>query len=77
MLMMSPRWAFWRLKTVFLPPDLCTYCEVAEEGKTQLVREATIAGGGVSETITFDPENNITGMRAGDSAGPGGFVYHR
>ena len=49
---------------LFLPPGLCTYCEVVEESKTHIVREATIAGGDLREIITFEPEEKVTFFQA-------------
>ena len=45
---------------LFLPPNLCTFCEVVEESKTHIVREATIAGGDLREIITFESESKVT-----------------
>ena len=55
---------------LFLPPDLCTRCEVLEESATHIVREATIAGDELREIISFDPERKVsffqvTGPREG------------
>ena len=41
---------------LFLPPGLCTRCDVVEESATHIVREATIAGDDLREIITFEPE---------------------
>ncbi|WP_411880846.1 SRPBCC family protein [Polaromonas sp. YR568] len=49
---------------LFLPPGLCTYCEVVEESDTHIVREATIAGGDLREIITFEPEEKVTFFQA-------------
>ena len=49
---------------LFLPPGLCTYCEVVEESKTHIVRDATIAGGDLREIITFEPEEKVTFFQA-------------
>lgn len=51
----------------FLPPALCTRCEVVEEGATHIVREATIAGADLREIIAFEPESKVTFFQA---AGP-------
>ena len=40
---------------LFLPPNLCTRCEVVEESPTHIVREATIAGDDLREIIAFEP----------------------
>lgn len=39
----------------FLPPGLCTRCEVVEEGATHFVREATIGGVDLREIIVLEP----------------------
>ena len=52
---------------LFLPPGLCTYCEVVEESQTHIVREATIAGGNLREIIAFEAERKVTFFQA---AGP-------
>ena len=49
---------------LFLPPSLCTYCEVVEESKTHIVRDATIAGGDLREIIAFEPERKVTFFQA-------------
>lgn len=48
----------------FLPPDLCTRCDVVEESATHIVREATIAGADLREIITFEPERKVTFFQA-------------
>ncbi|QEI06331.1 DUF1857 family protein [Pigmentiphaga aceris] len=45
---------------LFLPPGLCTHCEVVEESATHIVREATIAGDALREIISFAPERKVT-----------------
>ena len=52
---------------LFLPPGLCTRCEVVEESAAHLVREATIAGQDLREIIIFEPEGKVTFFQA---AGP-------
>ncbi|KYH00796.1 AtaL-like protein [Bradyrhizobium sp. DOA1] len=52
---------------LFLPPKLCTRCEVVEESATHIVREATIAGDDLREIISFEPEHKVTFFQA---AGP-------
>jgi hypothetical protein len=52
---------------LFLPPGLCTRCEVVEESTTHIVREATIAGDGLREIIAFEPEHKVSFFQA---AGP-------
>jgi acetylaranotin biosynthesis cluster protein L len=44
----------------FLPPNLCTRCEVVEESATHLVREATIAGADLREIIAFERQSKVT-----------------
>jgi hypothetical protein len=48
----------------FLPPNLCTRCEVVEESATHIVREATIAGADLREVIAFEPESKVTFFQA-------------
>lgn len=45
---------------LFLPPNLCTHCEVVEESGTHIVREATIAGVDLREIIAFEPPSKVT-----------------
>ena len=52
---------------LFLPPDLCTNCDVIEEGDTYVVREATIGGQELREIIAFEPGSKVTFFQA---AGP-------
>lgn len=49
---------------LFLPPGLCTRCEVVEEGRTHIVREATIGGADLREIISFDPEEKVSFFQA-------------
>ena len=49
---------------LFLPPNLCTRCEVVEESPTHIVREATIAGDELREIIVFEPESKVTFFQA-------------
>jgi hypothetical protein len=49
---------------LFLPPNLCTRCEVVEESATHIVREATIAGNDVREIISFEPGSKVTFFQA-------------
>jgi hypothetical protein len=64
-------WAGLELKArdarEFLPPGLCTRCDVVEESATHFVREATIAGADLREIITLEPERKVTFFQA---AGP-------
>ena len=49
---------------LFLPPGLCTHCDVIEDHATHIVREATIAGADLREIITFDAPRKITFFQA-------------
>jgi hypothetical protein len=49
---------------LFLPPGLCTRCEVVEESATHLVREATIGGSDLREIIAFEPQHKVTFFQA-------------
>ena len=49
---------------LFLPPGLCTRCEVVEEGKTHIVREATIGGEDLREIISFDAGSKVSFFQA-------------
>lgn len=48
----------------FLPPGLCTRCDVVEESATHFVREATIGGADLREIITLEPERKVTFFQA-------------
>jgi hypothetical protein len=50
---------------LFLPPDLCTRCEVVQEGATHIVREATIGGNEVREIISFEAQEKVSFFQAG------------
>jgi hypothetical protein len=52
---------------LFLPPGLCTRCDVMEESATHFVREATIIGSDIREIITLEPQSKVTFFQA---AGP-------
>jgi hypothetical protein len=45
---------------LFLPPTLCTRCEVVEESATHIVRDATIGGNDIREIISFDDEEKVS-----------------
>jgi hypothetical protein len=45
---------------LFLPPGLCTRCDVVEESASHFVREATIGGAELREIITLEPESKVT-----------------
>lgn len=49
---------------LFLPPGLCTRCEVVAESPTHFVREATIAGSDLREIITLEPQSKVTFFQA-------------
>jgi hypothetical protein len=61
-------WAGLELKArdarLFLPPGLCTRCDVVEESPTHFVREATIAGADLREIITLETERKVTFFQA-------------
>jgi hypothetical protein len=48
----------------FLPPGLCTRCDVTEESATHFVRDATIAGADLREIITLEPQRKVTFFQA-------------
>ena len=64
-------WAGLELKArdarLFLPPGLCTRCDVVEESPTHFVREATIGGADLREIITLESQSKVTFFQA---AGP-------
>jgi len=64
-------WAGLELKArdarLFLPPGLCTRCDVVEETATHFVREATIGGADLREIVTLEPQSKVTFFQA---AGP-------
>jgi len=49
---------------LFLPPSLCTRCEVVEEGAGHIVREATIGGQELREIISFEDEQKVSFFQA-------------
>jgi hypothetical protein len=49
---------------LFLPPGLCTRCDIVEESATHFVREATIAGADLREIITLEPQRKVTFFQA-------------
>lgn len=61
-------WAGLELKArnarLFLPPGLCTRCDVVEEGATHFVREATIGGADLREIVTLEPLAKVTFFQA-------------
>jgi hypothetical protein len=64
-------WAGLELKArdarLFLPPGLCTRCDVVKESATHFVREATIGGADLREIVTLEPGSKVTFFQA---AGP-------
>jgi hypothetical protein len=48
----------------FLPPNLCTRCDVVEESATHIVRDATIGGNDLREIIVFEPERKVSFFQA-------------
>jgi hypothetical protein len=64
----SQAWAGLVLKArdarAFLPPGLCTRCEVVEENATHIVREVTIGGQDLREIIAFEPETKVSFFQA-------------
>ena len=49
---------------LFLPPGLCTRCDVTEESATHFVRDATIAGADLREIIVLEPGRKVTFFQA-------------
>jgi hypothetical protein len=49
---------------LFLPPGLCTRCDVIEESATHIVRDATIGGVDLREIISFDAPNKVSFFHA-------------
>ena len=48
----------------FLPPGLCTRCDVTEESATHFVRDATIGSADLREIITLEPQHKVTFFQA-------------
>lgn len=48
----------------FLPPNLCTRCEVIEETPTHIVRDATIGGNDLREIIAFEAGGKVSFFQA-------------
>jgi hypothetical protein len=48
----------------FLPPNLCTRCDVVEESATHIVRDATIGGADLREIIVFEPGHKVSFFQA-------------
>lgn len=49
---------------LFLPPGLCTRCDVTEESATHFVREATIGGQALREIIVLEPGRKVSFFQA-------------
>jgi acetylaranotin biosynthesis cluster protein L len=49
---------------LFLPPGMCTRCQVVEESATHFVREATILGADLREIIALEPQKKVTFFQA-------------
>lgn len=49
---------------LFLPPGLCTRCDVTEESPTHFVREATIGGTDLREIIVLEQGTKVTFFQA-------------
>jgi hypothetical protein len=49
---------------LFLPPGLCTRCDVTEESATHFVRQATIGGQDLREIIVLEPSRKVTFFQA-------------
>jgi hypothetical protein len=49
---------------LFLPPGLCTRCDVVEESATHIVRDATIAGADLREIIHFEAGHKVSFFQA-------------
>jgi len=49
---------------LFLPPGLCTRCDVVEEGDGHIVRDATIGGAALREIIAFEPGSKVSFFQA-------------
>lgn len=64
-------WAGLELKArdarLFLPPGLCTRCDVVEESASHFVRDATIGGVDLREIVVLEPRSKVTFFQA---AGP-------
>jgi hypothetical protein len=64
-------WAGLELKArdarLFLPPGLCTRCDVVEQSTTHFVRDATIGGVDLREIVALEPLSKVTFFQA---AGP-------
>jgi hypothetical protein len=52
---------------LFLPPGLCTRCDIVEESATHIVREATIGDADLREIISFEDGRKVSFFQA---AGP-------
>ena len=48
----------------FLPPGLCTRCDVVESSPTHFVREAVIGGASLREIIALEPQSKVSFFQA-------------
>ena len=48
----------------FLPPNLCTRCDVVAESASHFVRDATIAGADLREIIVLDAQQKVSFFQA-------------
>ncbi len=49
---------------LFLPPGLCSRCDVTGESATHFVRDATIAGADLREIVVLEPQRKVTFFQA-------------
>jgi hypothetical protein len=49
---------------LFLPPGLCTRCDIVEESATHFVREATIGGADLREIVVLEHARKVTFFQA-------------
>ena len=49
---------------LFLPPGLCTRCDIVAESASHIVRAVTIGGADLREIITFEPGHKVTFFQA-------------
>ncbi|MGR4862824.1 SRPBCC family protein [Caulobacter sp. LARHSG274] len=61
-------WAGLELKArdarLFLPPGLCTRCDVMEESASHFVRDVTIGGVDLREIVALEPQSKVTFFQA-------------
>lgn len=44
----------------FLPPGMCTRCDVVLEGKDYIMRQAVILNDEITEFVTFEPQRKVS-----------------